>query len=221
MEEPPVKLFVMGANKWRFENEWPLKRTEWNKFYLQPGGGLSTQAVKGKPEPESFTQPAPYLDPTVYCLTFSTEVLKQDLEITGPMALYLEASIDTTETNWMVDIADVDEKGNKMLVSNGYLAAEHRALDKTKSLPYQPIHPRQDPEPVPPGKVVEYAIAIMPSSCLFKKGHRMQLIIRNQDDLLSRLGLWGVYMLPHMQTTRHDIYFGKSHLLLPVIPPDK
>jgi len=221
MDEPPVKLFVMGANKWRFEDEWPLKRTEWTKFYLHPGGGLSIEPVKGKPEPETFTQPAPYLDPTVYCLTYSSEVLKQDIEITGPMALYLDASIDKTETNWMVDIADVDEKGNRMLVTTGYLAAEHRALDKAKSLPYRPIHPRQDPVPVTPGEAVEYAISFMPTSNLFKKGHRIQLIIRNQDDLLSRLGIWGVYMLPHMQTVKHDIHFAKSHLLLPVIPSDK
>ena len=221
MDEPPVKLFVMGANKWRLEDEWPLKRTEWTEFYLHPGGDLSAEPVKGKPEPESFTQQAPYLDPTVYCLTYNSEVLKQDIEITGPMALYLEASIDKTETNWIVDIADVDENGNRMLVTTGYLAAEHRALDEERSLPYRPIHLRQDPVPVTPGEAVEYAISFMPSSNLFKKGHRIQLIIRNQDDLLSRLGIWGVYMLPHMQTVKHDIHFGKSHLLLPVIPTDK
>ena len=49
----------------------------------------------------------------------------------------------------------------------------------------------------------------------------MQLVIRNQDDLMSRLGLWGVYMLLCMQTIKHDIYFGKSYLLLPVIPAGK
>jgi uncharacterized protein len=220
-DEPPIKLFVMGINKWRFENEWPLKRTEWTKFYLQPGGGLSAEPVKGKTEPDSLTQPAPYLDPTVYCLTYTTDILKQDMEITGPMALYLEAAIDKTETNWMADLVDVDEKGARMLVCTGYLAAEFRALDQVKTKPYLPVHPRQDPVPVPPGEKVEYAISLMPSSNVFKKGHRMQLIIRNQDDLMSRLGLWGVYMLPHMQTTRHDIHFGKSHLLLPVIPANK
>jgi len=39
--------------------------------------------------------------------------------------------------------------------------------------------------------------------------------------ILSRLGIWGVYMLPGMQTVKHDIHFGKSHLFLPVIPADK
>ena len=217
-EEPPIKVFVMGINKWRFEDEWPLKRTQWTKFYLQPGGGLSTGEVKGNPGPESFTQPAPYLDPAVYALTYTTDKLKQDLEVTGPITLYLEAAIDTNETNWMADLVDVDEKGNKFLISSGCLAAEHRALDEARSRPYLPVHPRQDPVPVPPGKRVEYAFSLMNTSNVFQKGHRMQLIIRNQDDLLSKLGIWGVYLMPHMQTTRHDIYFGKSHLLVPVIP---
>lgn len=218
MDEPPLKIFVNGVNKWRFENEWPLARTDYVKFYLHPRGGLSTESVKGTYEPDTFTQPAPYIDPTVYCLTYRTEQLAQDLEMTGYIALYLHASIDKDETNWMVDLMDVDPEGNKTLVSNGNLAAEHRALDKAKSKPFLPIYQRRDPVPVPPGKVIEYAIAIMPTSMVFKKGHSIELIIRNQDDLLSRLGAWGVHYLPHMETVTHSIHFGKSYVLLPVIP---
>ncbi|MBN2033396.1 MAG: CocE/NonD family hydrolase [Deltaproteobacteria bacterium] len=217
MDEPPIKMFVMGINKWRFENEWPLARTQWTKFYLQPGKGLGIDAPTFA-APDSFTQPAPYLDPTVYCLVYSTGPLGADMEVTGPLALYLEASIDIDDTNWMVDLVDVDPDGKRQLVSAGYLKAAHRALDTTKSLPYQPIHPRQDPVPVPAGEVVEYAIAMMPTSNVFLKGHSIELIIRNQDDLLSRLGTWGVYHLPFMRTVTHHIHFGKSHVLLPVIP---
>ena len=140
------------------------------------------------------------------------------MEITGPLALYLEASIDIDDTNWMADLVDVDPEGNRQLVSGGWLKAAHRALDQGKSRPYQPIHPRQDPVPVPPGEAVEYAIAMMPTSNVFRKGHSMELIIRNQDDLLSRLGTWGVYHLPFMRTVTHTIHLGKSHLNLPVIP---
>jgi predicted acyl esterase len=216
LDEPPIKMFVMGINKWRFENEWPLARTEWTKFYLQPNGGLSkTVPVPG--EPESFTQPAPYLDATVYCLRYSTGALEEDLEVTGPLALYIHASIDIDDTNWMADLVDVDPEGNRQLVSAGYLKAAHRAVDETKSKPFQPIHPRQDPVPVAPGEIVEYAIAMMPTSNVFLRGHSIELIIRNQDDLLSRLGTWGVYHLPFMRTVTHTLHFGESHLLLPVI----
>jgi hypothetical protein len=217
LDEPPIKMFVMGINKWRFENEWPLDRTEWTKFYLQPGGGLARK-LPGPGQPESFIQPAPYLDPAVYCLRYSTGPLAAEMEITGPLALYLDAAIDMDDTNWMVDLVDVDQEGKRQLVSAGYLKAAYRAVDETKSKPYQPVHVRQDPVPVEPGKVLGYAIAMMPTSNVFQKGHSMELIIRNQDDLLSRLGTWGVYHLPFMRTVTHTIHFGQSHLLLPVIP---
>jgi len=218
MDEPPVKLFVMGVNKWRFENEWPLARTRWTRFFLHPKGGLSVEPAASGGPPESFTQPAPYLDPTVFCLRYRTDPFSEDTEITGPLALYLEASIDKDDTNWMADLVDVDPEGHRQWISVGYLKAAYRAIDESKSQPYQPIHPRQAAAPVPPGEKIEYAIAMMHTSNVFKRGHAMELIIRNQDDLHSRLGTWGVYMLPFMQTVTHDIHFGKSHLLLPVIP---
>jgi len=220
LDEPPIKMFVMGINKWRFEDEWPLARTRWTKFYLHPKGGLSTEPPRAG-GPDTFTQPAPYQDPTVYCLRYSTGPLGEDTEITGPLALYLEASIDKEDTNWMADLVDVDPEGNRQLISQGYLKAAHRALDKSKSKPYQPIHPRRDPVPVPPGELIEYAIAMMPTANLFQKGHSMELIIRNQDDLLSTQGIWGVYLMPFMQTVTHNIHLGNSHLLLPVIPANR
>jgi predicted acyl esterase len=218
MDEPPIKLFVMGINKWKFENEWPLARTNWTKYYLHPAGGLSTERVKDITKTDTFTQPAPYLDPTVYCLRYSTGPLAVDTEITGPIALYLDATIDIDDTNWMADLVDVDPEGNRQLISVGYLKAKFRALDESKSKPYLPIHPRQDPVPITPRKKTEYAIAMMSASVIFQKGHSMELIIRNQDDILSRLGTWGTYMLPFMQTVTHNIHFGNSYLLLPVIP---
>lgn len=221
MDEPPIKMFVMGVNKWKFESEWPLARTQWTKFYLHPQGKLSVEAVTGKPAPDSFTQPAPYLDPKVYCLKYQSPPMKKDMEVTGPIACYLDAAIDIDDTNWMVDLLDVAPDGSRQLLSNGYLKAKFRALDKKQSKPYQPIHPRQEPVPVTPGKVVEYAIQMMPTANVFKKGHRVELVIRNQDDILSRLGTWGVYMLPFMQSVTHQIHFGNSHLLLPLIPAKK
>jgi len=218
--EPPVKIFVMGINKWKFENEWPLARTEWTNYYLQPGGGLSTEPAK-EDKPESFAQPAPYKDPNVYSIRYNSGPLRQDLEVSGPVALYLDAAIDKDDTNWIVDLVDVDPQGHRQWVTTGQLKAKFRAVDETRSKPYRPVHPRQEPVPVTPGEVVEYRIAMMDTSVIFQEGHSMELIIRNQDDLLSRLGTWGVYFLPFMQDVTHTIHFGKSHLVLPVIPAGK
>ena len=71
-DEPPNRLFVMGANQWRYENEWPLARTEWTKYYLRSGGdaggeggSLATAATAGSDSVDRFTyDPA---DPVPSC----------------------------------------------------------------------------------------------------------------------------------------------------------
>jgi putative CocE/NonD family hydrolase len=41
-EDAPIRIFVMGANKWRDEYEWPLKRTQFTKYYLHSDGKANT-----------------------------------------------------------------------------------------------------------------------------------------------------------------------------------
>ena len=58
-EEDPVRIFVMGANEWRSEKEWPLARTQYTDYYLHSGGransvrrvtaSLSTEAPADEP----------------------------------------------------------------------------------------------------------------------------------------------------------------------------
>lgn len=217
MDEPQVKIFVMGVNKWKFETEWPPANAQYTKFYLQPGGGLSSEAPAAG-ETESFTQPAPYMDPTVYCLRYATEPFAEDTEVIGEVALHLDASIDIDDTNWIADIMDVDSDGNRFMISSGHLKAKFRAVDEEKTLPHRPVHVRQEPVPVVPGEVNRYDIALVPTANVFQAGHRMEVVIRNQDDMLGKLAKNGVYLMPFMQTVTHTIHFGDSHLLVPVIP---
>ncbi|MCA1666220.1 MAG: CocE/NonD family hydrolase, partial [Thermomicrobia bacterium] len=41
-DEPPIRLFVMGANQWRDEHEWPLARTDWQECFLHSGGNANS-----------------------------------------------------------------------------------------------------------------------------------------------------------------------------------
>jgi len=41
-DEPPVSIFVMGANVWRSEREWPLARTRYVDYFLTSGGRANT-----------------------------------------------------------------------------------------------------------------------------------------------------------------------------------
>lgn len=221
MDEPPIKMFVVGANRWRYEHEWPLARTQWTEMYLQPYGRILPKPLVSDFEPDAFTQAPPSVTAKVETVEYSTPPFAKDTEITGPVALYLHAAIDSDDTNFMVDLLDVDPAGNAMPLSRGHLKASHRAIDDKISKPYRPYHPHTEAVPVKPGEIYEYAIELMPLSVVMRAGHSLKLVIRNQDDLMDRLGLWGLYHLPHAKTVTHKIYRDKnhqSHLLIPVIP---
>lgn len=217
MDEPQAKVYIMGIEKWRFEEQWPPKRAKHMKFFLQPGGGLAGEAPDSSAAPDILNQPAPYLDPTVYCLRYSTGVLEENLEMMGELSLNIVAELNNDDTTWYCDLLDVNEEGEQFLISSGALRAKFRALDEERSTPSHPIHPWAEPVPVPVGERCEYNIHMLPAACVFQKGHKLELVIRNQDDLRSKLAMNGVYRMPFMQSVEHKIHFGHSHLLLPIL----
>ncbi|MCH8115843.1 MAG: CocE/NonD family hydrolase [Chloroflexi bacterium] len=126
-DEPPIKLFVMGQNEWRYENEWPLARTEWTKYYLHgtgdaagAGGWLSTDIAASDESPDRFTydpaDPVPSwgaqyqsmdfcgprdrteIEERADVLTFTSAVLTEDVEVTGPISATIWASSDAVDT---------------------------------------------------------------------------------------------------------------------------
>ena len=226
MDEPPIKLFVMGDNKWRFEKEWPLARTQWTKYYLRDWKRLSLETDEFPSRPACFTQKPLEETYDIQSVVYMTESMSCDMEVTGPLAMYFYASIDTDDTNWMIGISDVAPDGSEVDLSRGWLKASHRAIDKKKSKPWLPYHPHINPEPVAPGQIYEYAIEISPVSNVFKVGHRLKLKVSCMDHVrIPFPHSMGSTHLPHhmcsSKTTTHKIYHDKehpSHLLLPVIP---
>ncbi len=222
MNEPPIYMLVQGTNKWRYENEWPLARTKWTKYYLRENGELSEKFPGSMEAPESFTN-RPTLKPgeIVPSLKFTTNPLAKNTEVTGPMALYFYASLSAEDANWMVVINDIDIDGSERLVSKGWLKASHRELDESKSKPYQPFHPHTSSALVKPGKIYEYAIDIRETSYVFKAGHRIQLRVKGQDSQWEGKTYVLHCHLPRSLEIVHTIYHNsefQSYLLLPIIP---
>ncbi|MFC1846279.1 CocE/NonD family hydrolase, partial [Chloroflexota bacterium] len=222
MDEPPINMFVGGLNEFRFENEWPLARMKPTKYYLHPFGKLSTEPERYTEEPDPFIQPPLYVTHDVHKLIYQTAPFSRDFEVTGPLALYLYASIDQDDTNWIIKLFDSSDKGDQQL-GRGYLKASHRALDESQSTPLDPFHPHTSKEPVVPGKIYLYTIGIQPIGHVFRGGHRLKLEIRSMEHCNE--GAQG--QPPHTvhlcssRTTLHNIYRNKeyqSHLLLPIIP---
>lgn len=215
LDEPPIKIFVTGINKWKFENEFPPSRVQWTKYYPSLDGSLITEPpTLGV---DTFTQPAPYEDPTVVSLLYQSDPLTEDLEIIGWVTMYLEAAIDKTDVNWFIDLIDIWPDGRKQFVSEGWLRGSFRALDESKSKPWLPIYKVQEPIPITPGKREQYVIRMSPAAHVFKAGHRIGLIIRTQEDLFGRLQRAGVMFMPRMERITVNVFLGpNTYVLLPI-----
>jgi predicted acyl esterase len=249
MDEPPILIFIQGINQWRYEKEWPLKATQWSKFYLREGGRLSTDPPVAKEEPQVFTSD-PWANPTqgfrradvfaeadpVPKVIYETEPLRENVEVTGPIALYWHAAIEskgvqarswkpaeievlepsTNDTDWYLKVKDIDLDGSERCVAEGWLKASHYELDEKKSKPYAPYHPHTRSLPIKPSEVILYASDLRMTSNVFLMGHKIRLEITAQDQVQA---LW--YHLPHMANVKHTIYSNKgrpSYLLMPIIP---
>ncbi len=168
----------------RAENEWPLARTQWTKYFLQPDGlGLGTAAPKDATTLRYET--------TGDGLTFCTPPSDKSLEITGPVAAKLWVSSETTDADLFLVLRLFDPAGKEVTfigsndprtpVGLGWLRASQRKLDPKKSLPYRPWHPHDEEWPLKPGEPVELDIEIWPTCIVVPPGYRLALTVRGKD----------------------------------------
>ncbi len=103
------------------------------------------------------------------------------------------------DTNWIIILKDVGpdpsvrtaREGEREIptdlpereLTRGWLKASNRALDPERSKPWKPWHKltRQARQKVTPGKIEEYAIELLATANLFRKGHRICVEITNLD----------------------------------------
>jgi uncharacterized protein len=248
MNEPPVRYWVMGANAWRTGTDWPLPESQWTKFYLSSWERLRTApftpgSVDDEVPPDAFVQMPPVQTNMVQTLRYMTDPLPQDVLVAGPSVLILFAAIDQDDTNWIITLKDIGpdasvrtvREGERELprdihereLTRGWLKASHRALDPKRSKPWRPWHrlTRKAQQKVTPGEINEYAIEIMATANLFRKGHRICVEIASADMPTGVGGATNAEYIPNhvcsSRTTLHKIYHDTrrpSHLLLPIIP---
>jgi putative CocE/NonD family hydrolase len=244
-DEPPIKLFVMGKNEWRYENEWPLARTTWAKFYLHStgdaasnGGWLSTSLAAVDEAPDSFTydpaDPVPSWgaqyqsldlcgprDRTAIerrddVLTFTTETLTNDIEVTGPVSATIWASSDAVDTDFTAALIDVepasgDSPEKAIILCEGIVRARFR-------------NGTENPVMMTPGEIYEFEIDMWDTSNLFKEGHRIRVEISSSNFPRYNRNLnsgnpiaTDTEITIANQTIYHDAEH-PSHVTLPVTP---
>jgi len=111
-KQSPVKFWVMGENKWRHADDWPLPETQWTKLYLRNWERLSPEpfapaSVDQFTPPDAFVQMPPSQTNVIQKLRYLSEPLPSDVLIVGPSVLNLFAAIDQDDTNWIVVLKDV------------------------------------------------------------------------------------------------------------------
>jgi putative CocE/NonD family hydrolase len=141
MDEPPVKLLIRKGGQdnyeWRSEQSWPLKRTRWTRFYLNPGRVRvkNREAAEGTLDLEAprRTRPVTYSaagmskagvasaswTSTVLPgslprlgVSFETPPLREDMEVTGPVVLTLWVASTTEDMDVYATLRNIDRDGN-------------------------------------------------------------------------------------------------------------
>jgi predicted acyl esterase len=226
----------------RHENEWPLARTQWTKFHLDPDG------MRLSPRPAASEKAVTY-EAMGDGVTFSTSPLEQETEITGPSTLKLWISSPTADADIFAVLRVYDSKGQEVLfqgaldpktpIGQGWLRASQRKLDRQLSLPYRPYHTHDEKQPLKPGEVCELDVEIWPTCIVVPKGYRIALTIRGKDyehdgvaatlsNMKNPMRGCGPFVHDDPEDRPPAIFGGKvtlhlgpqrpAHVLLPVIP---
>lgn len=221
MQEPEVAIFDPGTRQWRYENEYPLKRTQWTPLFLREGASLSLQRPADE-APDRYRMPDSYGQLTAGkpVLSYATPPLDRDLRVWGPASLTLHAASSAIDTVWFVKVFDVPPSGPPQLATRGILKASFREVDAMRSRPGQPYHPFQRQELLEPNRSYEFQIELSPLCRTFKQGHRIELQIASEDlHYTNFLRQIDVQLLPWpVENTIHHDRAQPSHLLLAVIP---
>jgi len=216
-----VRIFVMGRNVWRDEASWPLERARRQRWHLHAGGDLTTAALPAEATPSEIdydpAHPVPTwggplglgpgrgpVDQQVVesrpdVLVFTSDVLEEDLEVTGPIRVRLHVQSSAPSTDWVARLCDVDSKGRSLNLCDGIVRLDSGA-DEAR----------------------EIEIDLWSTSHVFLAGHRLRVQITNScfprwDRNLNTGNQRAAEFVTAHQRLYHDA--GRpSYIELPIIP---
>jgi hypothetical protein len=243
MNEPPILYYRMIdyatlTGDWLYANQWPLPDVEEKTLFLHTDGTLSANFPEGKEASKSYkydpNNPVPTMggrnlfipngsmDQTTVeppyrndVLVYTSEVLKNDVDISGKVKVILHASSSCKDTDFTAKLINVYPDGRKMLILDGVIRARYRESPRHETF-------------MQPGQIYEFTINLGDTSQLFQAGHRIQVDISSSNfprrDRNTNTG-HALYIIDTnndaviaSNTIYHD---GKnpSYVVLPIVPP--
>jgi putative CocE/NonD family hydrolase len=204
--DAPVRYYTMVEGAWKTARSWPPPGTTTRTLYLGEGRALVGEAPvehghdawrdEGKTGTGERSRwrsllslvPGDYLDRRerdAELLFWESPPLESDLEMTGHPIVALYVSWDDTDDGRVFAyLEDVAPDGRVAYVSEGQLRAMHRRV--ADEGPYETPAPwhsycRADATPVRAGQTAEMRFDLLPISWLFRRGHRLRLVVTAND----------------------------------------
>ena len=244
VDEPPLRLFIMGVNQWRDECEWPLARTQWQKWQLHSAGHANTLLGDGclstdppaQEHPDHYTYdpryPAPTMGGNNCCSPHIVPWGPQDqrpVEMRSDVLCYtsdvLETDLEVTGPVKAVlyaatDCGDTDWTAKLVDVSpTGYAMNLCDGILRARFR-----EGFTSPSLLEPGSVYAFEIDLGVTGNVFNKGHRIRLEISSSNfprfdrNLNTGRALGSETEMRQANQTVHHSRAYPSHIVLPVIP---
>ena len=243
-QEAPVRIFVMGNNVWRSEQEWPLTRTEYTDYYLHSGGKANTSSGDGSLTPNSPDDEAPDVfvyDPRDPVPTHGGALCcgptfvpggaydQQKIEDRNDVLCYttppLTSDVEVTgplSVTLFASTTGADTDFTAKLVDVDPCGSARGIVDGIIRARYR--QGTDVPRPITPGAVEEYTIDLVATSNVFKEGHSIRLEISSSNfprfdrNFNTAENPWeAAASVPALQTIYHDDRY-PSRIRLPIIP---
>jgi len=224
---PKVRIEVMDAYDYDYvsnrpENEFPLARTQYTKFYLNAADG----SLNGEP----ILEEAKVTYEAKEGITYFEITFEEDTEITGFIKAHLWVEADgSDDMDVFVTLQKYNAKdewiptlwaGDPHPGTFGILRASHRELDEEQSTDAIPVQTHKTEQLLEAGEIVPLEIEIWPTSKIWHKGEKLRMSI---SGYFVKMDSW---WLPERRRTRnegtHIIHTGgqyDSFLQVPIIPP--
>jgi putative CocE/NonD family hydrolase len=244
VDEPPLRLFIMGVNQWRDEHEWPLARTTWQKWYLHSNGRANAVLGDGSlstepPQDESS-------DRFVYDPRYPVQTMggnnccsphivpwgpydQRPVEMRGDVLCYttapMETDMEVTGPIKAILYAATDGLDTDWTAKLVDVAPTGYAMNLCDGI----IRARYresftNPTLLEPNTVYEYEIDVGVTGNVFRKGHSIRLEISSSNfprfDRNPNTGR-AFGMDAEMRQAQQTVYHSReypSHIILPVIP---
>ena len=233
-----IRYYTFGEGKWKITNTWPVAGFDNKRFYFDENGGLT----KNKPSKISgkdiykvdYTASTGETNrwrtnlgagPIVYpdraeedkkLLTYTSEALENDIEITGIPVVTLNLSSTDVDGAFFTYLEDVAPDGKVVYITEGELRALHRKVtgEDLGHVVLGPKHSfrRKDGEQLKPGENTELKIGMYATSVMIKKGHKIRVAIAGQD--ASNFRRVPGDSVPTIQIQRNSMF--SSHVELPM-----